>query len=169
MHPLTLASRAIALSAEAARAAGQKTRILINDRLDVAWAAHAGGVHLGEDSLPAGEVRHWQKQAGDSDFLVGVSCHSLEAATQAAAAGADYIFFGPVFATPSKRAFGAPQGLQKLERICRAVSVPVLAIGGITIENARDCREAGAAGLAAIRLFQQAPHRLAATIARLRT
>jgi thiamine-phosphate pyrophosphorylase len=164
----TLASQAMALSAETARAAGQKTRILINDRLDVAWASHAGGVHLGEDSLPAGEVTHWRKQAGGSDFLVGVSCHSLEAAMQAAAAGADYIVFGPVFATPSKQAFGAPQGLHELERICRAVSVPVLAIGGITIENARDCFETGAAGIAAIRLFQRAPERIAAAIAHIR-
>ena len=163
-----LAARAVALCDAAAPTAGKKPCILINDRLDVAWAAHAGGVHLGENSLPPGEVTRWRKQAGRPDFLVGVSCHSLEAATRAAAAGADYIFFGPVFATPSKQAFGAPQGLQKLERVCGAVSVPVLAIGGITIENAGECLEAGAAGIAAIRLFQQAPERLAATMTHIR-
>jgi thiamine-phosphate pyrophosphorylase len=164
-----LASRAVALSDAAAPAAvNQKTRILINDRLDVAWAAQAAGVHLGENSLPPGEVTRWRKQAGRPDFLVGVSCHSLESATQAAAGGADYAFFGPVFATPSKQTFGAPQGLRKLERVCRAVSVPVLAIGGITPENAGDCLQAGAAGVAAIRMFQQAPELVAAAIAKIR-
>ncbi len=69
--------------------------------------------------------------------------------------GADYVFFGPVFATPSKVPFGAPHGSAKLAEVCRAVSIPVIAIGGITLENARACRDAGAAGIAAIRLFQQ--------------
>jgi thiamine-phosphate pyrophosphorylase len=73
----------------------------------------------------------------------------------AARDGADYIFFGPVFATPSKTAFGAPQGLQQLGEVCSAVAVPVLAIGGISVDNASDCLAAGAAGIAAIRLFQE--------------
>jgi len=101
-------------------------------------------------------VVRWKNQAGRGDFLVGASCHSLERAVEAAAAGAGYILFGPVFATPSKAAFGPPQGLQKLGEVCRAVSIPVLAIGGITQENAAACIEAGAAGIAAIRLFQEA-------------
>ena len=73
------------------------------------------------------EVARWRKRAGQSDFLIGASCHSLEAARQAGAAGADYVFFGPVFATPSKQAFGAPQGVRELERVCQAV------VGGATI------------------------------------
>ena len=151
-----LAAKAMALCA-AARNVETRARIVINDRLDVAWAARSAGVHLGETSLPVSEVARWRNQAGRADFLVGASCHSLEGAVQAAAAGADYIFFGPVFATPSKEAFGPPQGLQKLGQVCHAVSIPVLAIGGITPANAAACLQAGAAGIAAIRLFQEAP------------
>jgi thiamine-phosphate pyrophosphorylase len=73
----------------------------------------------------------------------------------AAKEGANYLQFGPVFATPSKEKFGPPQGLEKLAEVCAAVSIPVLAVGGITLENARACQQAGAAGIAAIRLFQQ--------------
>jgi thiamine-phosphate pyrophosphorylase len=135
------------------------TRILVNDRLDVALAERAGGVHLGENSLPVSEVKRLLSASPAArsllgDFLVGVSCHSLESAKSAAAAGADYIFFGPVFSTPSKAAFGAPQGLDRLAEVCRSVSIPVLAIGGITLANAAACFATGAAGLAAIRLFQ---------------
>ena len=150
-----LTAKAMAVSA-AARSAETQSQILVNDRLDVAWAARSAGVHLGETSLPVGKVARWRNQAGRADFLVGASCHSLEGAVQAAAAGADYIFFGPVFATPSKAALGQPQGLKKLGEVCRAVSIPVLAIGGITQENAAACLGAGAAGIAAIRLFQEA-------------
>jgi thiamine-phosphate pyrophosphorylase len=133
------------------------TRILVNDRLDVALAERAGGVHLAENSLPLPEAKRLANtQASGQDFLVGISCHSLEAARSAADGGASYLFFGPVFATPSKAAFGAPQGLDRLGAVCRAVSIPVLAIGGITPENASDCLGAGASGIAAIRLFQDA-------------
>jgi thiamine-phosphate pyrophosphorylase len=89
------------------------------------------------------------------DFLMGVSCHSLEAAKAAERGGADYIFFGPVFATPSKAAYGTAQGLALLAEVSRSVSLPVLAIGGVTLENAASCLTAGAAGIAAIRLFQE--------------
>jgi thiamine-phosphate pyrophosphorylase len=137
------------------------TRILINDRLDVAMAERAGGVHLGENSLPVKEVKRMidavmPRSNAKNGFLAGVSCHSLEAAQSAVAAGADYLFFGPVFATPSKAAFGAPQGLDLLAKVCRAVTIPVLAIGGITLENAAACFAAGATGIAAIRLFHDA-------------
>jgi thiamine-phosphate pyrophosphorylase len=133
------------------------TRILVNDRLDVAISEHAGGVHLAEKSLPLAEVKRLVESRGErEDFVIGVSCHSLEAARSAESGGADYLFFGPVFATPSKAEFGAPQGLERLAEVCRAVSIPVLAIGGITIANAADCLAAGASGIAAIRLFQDA-------------
>jgi thiamine-phosphate pyrophosphorylase len=136
------------------------TRILVNDRVDVALAEQAGGTHLGENSLPVENVAHWigshAQRSELHNFLLGVSCHSLDGAMQAERDGADYIFFGPVFATPSKAAFGAPQGLNRLREVCKAVSLPVLAIGGITRENGASCLEAGAAGLAAIRLFQDA-------------
>jgi thiamine-phosphate pyrophosphorylase len=133
------------------------TRILVNDRLDVALSEGAGGVHLGENSLPLPEAKRLVKAPALSQhFLIGVSCHSLEAARSAASGGADYLFFGPIFATPSKAAFGAPQGLERLAEVCRAVSIPVLAIGGITLANASACLAAGASGIAAIRLFQDA-------------
>lgn len=137
------------------------TRILVNDRVDVALAERAGGVHLAENSLHVGDARALLRKIAEtgraaSDFLIGVSCHSREAAEAAAASGADYVFFGPVFATPSKAAFGAPQGVDRLAEVCRAVSVPVLAIGGVTLENAAHCLKARAAGIAAIRLFQDA-------------
>jgi thiamine-phosphate pyrophosphorylase len=137
------------------------TRILVNDRLDVALAEQAGGVHLGENSLPAADVKHLvlASQAAQTlprDFLVGVSCHSLGAAKSAAAAGADYVFFGPVFATPSKAVYGAAQGLDRLAEVCHSVRIPVLAIGGITLANSASCFTAGARGIAAIRLFQDA-------------
>lgn len=135
------------------------TCILVNDRLDVALAEQAGGVHLGEDSLPIQEAKRLleaspARKSLPPDFLAGVSCHSLEAAESAATAGADYIFFGPVFATPSKAAYGAPQGLDRLAELCTSIAIPVLAIGGITLENAPACFSAGASGIAAIRLFQ---------------
>lgn len=136
-------------------------RILVNDRLDVALAEGAGGVHLGENSLPVGEAKRLLRFPSAAhtdfrDFLVGVSCHSQDSAISAADSGADYIFFGPVFNTPSKAAYGPPQGLGRLADVCRSISIPVLAIGGITVENAPRCFDAGASGLAAIRLFQDA-------------
>lgn len=135
-----------------ARAAS--ARVLINDRLDVALAVNAGGVHLGEESLPLEQVAAWRRSASRQDFMIGVSTHSLEAARAAERGGADYIFFGPVFATPSKAEYGAPQGIERLREVCAAVKIPVLAIGGMTYENWYGCLMAGAAGVAAIRWFQ---------------
>ena len=132
-------------------------RILVNDRLDVALSEGAGGLHLGENSLPLPEAKRLAvAQVADADFLVGVSCHSVGAAQSAADGGADYLFFGPVFATPSKVSYGPPQGIERLSEVCRSVSIPVLAIGGITLANASSCLFAGASGIAAIRLFQDA-------------
>ena len=158
--------------AELVRLAGAATResgarILVNDRLDVALATGAAGVHLGELSLPVETVAEWRRAAGRVEFRIGVSCHSVEAAREADVAGADYIFFGPVFATPSKAEFGAPQGIGRLREVCRAVRIPVLAIGGVTVENAHSCFAAGAAGVAAIRLFQESED-VSAVVSRLR-
>jgi thiamine-phosphate pyrophosphorylase len=153
-----LSGRALMDLARAAVAEARESsaRILVNDRLDMAIAAGAHGVHLGEKSLPAAPVAEWRRKSGAGDFLSGVSCHSLEAARTAEREGADYIFFGPVFATPSKEKFGPPQGIDRLRETCGAVRIPVAAIGGITAENASSCIRAGAAGIAAIRLFQDA-------------
>lgn len=145
------------LVGEAKRLAASRCRILVNERLDVAVAAGADGVHLGERSLCVAEARRFvAMHRSEGEFLVGVSTHSVEAVQEAQAEGADYAIFGPIFATPSKLAYGLPQGTGKLAEACRSVSLPLLAIGGITAENARECMRAGAAGIAAIRLFQDA-------------
>jgi thiamine-phosphate pyrophosphorylase len=143
------------------------TRVLVNDRLDIAMAAGAAGIHLGEESLPLETVAEWRRSTGRIDFLIGLSCHSLASARAAERGGADYVFFGPVFATPSKAAFGAPQGIERLREVCAAVDIPVLAIGGVNLENVRECLASGAAGVAAIRLFQEAKD-VAGLIGRLR-
>ena len=135
------------------------TRILVNERLDVALTERAGGVHIGEKSIPVAEAKRLllafqAAQTLSHDFLVGVSCHSLDAAKSAASEGADYVFFGPVFATPSKATYGVPQGLERLAELCGSITIPVLAIGGITLANVSSCLSAGASGIAAIRLFQ---------------
>jgi thiamine-phosphate pyrophosphorylase len=145
--------------ATVAAAVGRRTRVIVNDRLDVALAAGAGGVHLGRESLPVREVVSWREKEKAArttmaDFLIGASCHSLAEARAAADDGADYIIFGPVFETPSKMQFGAPLGIERLREVCGEIRIRVLAIGGITEANAAECFRAGARGIAAIRLFQ---------------
>ena len=135
----------------------RSTKIVVNDRLDIALAAGAAGVHLGHASAPVREVVRWCR-AGNApvDFLVGVSCHSLEGAQEAENAGASYTYFGPIYETPSKIPFGKPHGVEELAQVAKAVSIPVIAIGGINESNAADCVRAGAAGVAAIRMIQDA-------------
>jgi len=133
---------------ESARGSG--TRVLVNDRLDVGLATGAAGVHLGTRSVPPRAVRK-HVPAG---FLVGVSCHSVGDAIEAESAGADYVLLGPVFATPSKLDYGAPLGIEKLREAAGRVKIPVLALGGITVERVRPCLEAGATGIAGISVFQ---------------
>ena len=136
---------------------GNASRILVNDRLDVARSERAGGVHLGEHSLPVQDVCKWVDAKVDlhehDRFLVGVSCHAVQAAMTAARGGADYIFFGPVFATPSKVQFGTPQGLQRLAEACSGVSIPVLAIGGITFDHNPQSEASPVIGAARIKPF----------------
>ncbi len=146
----------LALAREAVAGCGS-TRVIVNDRLDVARAARAAGVHLGRESLSARDVVRWCRSGNaPADFMIGVSCHSLQEAREAESAAANYIFFGPVSDTPSKRGMGEPQGVARLAEICRGVTIPVVAIGGITERNAGECVRAGAAGIAAIRMFQEA-------------
>jgi thiamine-phosphate pyrophosphorylase len=143
---------------EAMRVAPAPCRVVVNDRLDVACAVRAAGVHLTEQSISVADAKQFARErALPASFLVGAATHSLDSARAAAASGADFVIFGPVFATPSKAGYGAPQGIERLASVCRSVSIPVLAIGGITLENAGECAAAGAAGIAAIRLFQNAP------------
>jgi thiamine-phosphate pyrophosphorylase len=130
-------------------------RVLVNERLDIAIAAGAAGVHLRSESAPTDAVVRWCRGGNAPEgFLIGRSCHSLEDARKAAVAGADYVFFGPIFDSPAKRAFGRPQGIERLSEVCSAVRIPVIAIGGVNDQNAADCIQAGASGVAAIRLFQ---------------
>jgi thiamine-phosphate pyrophosphorylase len=106
--------------------------------------------------MPARDVVRWCRSGNaPARFLIGVSCHSIEQARDAEIAGVSYVFFGPVFDTPSKRSFGPPQGIRSLGEVCRAIGLPVIAIGGINEENGSECIRAGAAGIAAIRLLQE--------------
>jgi thiamine-phosphate pyrophosphorylase len=164
-----LSGRALAeLLGEAVRRVPAGCRLVLNDRLDVACALGAGGVHLGEESLSVEDAKRLVGgRNATRDFLVGASTHSLASALAAEKAGADYLVFGPVYATPSKVPYGPPQGIDRLGEVCRAVSLPVLAIGGITVENAPACCAAGAAGIAAIRLFAETSD-LAAVVEALR-
>ena len=153
----------VARAAELTR--GSKTRLLVNDRSDIARAAGADGVHLTTHSLPVDVVR----KIYGAEFLIGVSTHSLDDARAARAAGADFIVFGPVFETESKRVYGPPQGLDKLSEVTRELGeFPVVAIGGITLENAGECFRAGASGVAAIRLLSDA-HQLLDRIHKIRS
>jgi thiamine-phosphate pyrophosphorylase len=127
-------------------------RILVNDRFDVALSCGAHGVHLTTQSLPTEVVR---KTVGD-EFLIGVSTHSKEEAERAEAERADFIVLGSVFETPSKRQYGPPLGLSAFAEIASGIKIPVIAIGGINLHNFHQALDAGAAGIAAIRLFAEA-------------
>lgn len=120
--------------------------LLINDRVDLALALQLEGVHLRASSLSVSAARRLL----GPHRLLGVSTHSVEEVRRAQADGADYVVVGPVFDTPSKRAFGAPLGLSRLADACGAVSIPVFAIGGITADRIAEVREAGAWGVAMI-------------------
>jgi thiamine-phosphate pyrophosphorylase len=137
---------------------------LVNDRADIAREAGADGVHLTTRSL---EPRVVRRMFGE-DFLIGVSAHTLAEAQAARAGGADFATFGPVFDTPSKRAYGPPTGLARLSEAARALApFPLIALGGMTSENAHAALSAGAHGIAAIRLFNDA-HALEGIVKRLR-
>jgi len=138
-------------------------KLFVNGRADVALATALHGVHLPSDAPAPSAFRPcvW------SGFQIGVSCHSLEDLKEAERGGADYAFYSPVFASASKPGYGPAVGLDALTRACAAVQIPVLALGGVTAENAHECVAAGAAGVAGISLFQRATD-LPDVIARLR-
>lgn len=131
------------LTRAAVAIAGSRTKILVNDRGDVALAAGAHGVHLRSGSVSPIVIKHIIP-------LVAVSCHTVEEVQ--AAAGADLIVFGPIFETPGK---GPAIGLDELERAVRVSPAPILALGGIKASNAAHCCARGASGVAGIRLFQR--------------
>ncbi len=134
-------------------------RVLINDRIDIALAVRADGAHLPANSFAPADARCLLGPAA----VIGVSTHSLAEVHAAARAGADFVVFGPVFDTPSKRAFGAPAGLDTLGRAARESTVAVLAIGGITPELAAPVRRCGAHGVAVVSGILSAADPCAAT------
>ena len=141
-----LTSRALSITQ------GTGTRVLVNDRADIAAGAGADGVHLTTQSLEAAVVR----QAFGERLLIGSSTHSVEEALRARDAGVDFIVFGPVFESPAKKKYGPPVGLQALSGVARELApFPVIALGGISIKNGAECLCAGASGIAGISLFSE--------------
>jgi thiamine-phosphate pyrophosphorylase len=129
------------------------TKLLINTRADIALEVGADGVHLPADSPPASEVRdNWLRRT-NCEPLVGVSAHTIGDIQQAESDGADFAVFAPVFEKVAAGTKGI--GLNVLREACAGARIPVLALGGVNLANARACLDAGAAGIAGIRLFQQ--------------
>jgi len=128
-----------------------QARLLINDRVDVALAVEADGVHLGQTSFPVVVARRLLGLGK----LIGVSTHNSKEI--AAAAGADFLVFGPVYATPSKAKYGKPQGLARLRRAVTQSPIPLFAIGGITVERVTEVLTNGAHGVAVISALSAAP------------
>ncbi|MCW5893528.1 MAG: thiamine phosphate synthase [bacterium] len=153
-----LCGRALYVLAERLRAVTARRRalLLVNERIDVAVAVGADGVHLGAGALAVPDARTLLPAGA----LVGVSTHAPE---ELAATDADYAVFGPVWETPSKRAFGPPQGVARLRAAVAAACVPVLAIGGVEVATAATARAAGARGVAVIRGILAADDPAAAT------
>ncbi len=128
--------------------------VLMNDRVDLVIALSADGVHLRADSLPLSQAR---RLLGDRR-IIGISTHSIEEVRKAQGEGADFIVFGPVFDTPSKRAYGSPLGLSLLEEACHASTLPIYAIGGISPAVVPTVLSCGAYGIAVISSILQAPY-----------
>jgi len=173
LYPLAMAVR------ELTRAAGAK--LFINDRVDVALAVGADGVHLGQQSLPPDVVRRLTEGRRPPDgltgdrasprppinaelpLLIGVSTHNLREARRAQDLGADFITFGPLFFTPSKAPYGNPVGLEALKEVRRSISIPILGLGGIKRDLIRKVLLAGADGISVISAILSAPDPYRAT------
>lgn len=143
---------------------GTSTRLLVNDRADIAAGAGADGVHLTTRSLEPEIVR----QTFSDEFLIGASTHSFAEARAARDGGADFVVFGPIFPTPAKERYGPPLGVDRLANVASELApFPVLAIGGVSTENAQECLRAGASGIAGISLFR-APESLSRVVEEIR-
>ncbi|MEW6215912.1 MAG: thiamine phosphate synthase, partial [Nitrospirota bacterium] len=121
-------------------------RLFINDRVDIALAIEADGIHLGQKSIPAYAVR---KIAQDK-LMIGVSTHGIDEAIEAEKDGADFITLGPIYHTPSKIKYGEPIGIGTLRKVKAKISIPIFGIGGIKLDKVREVKEAGADGVALI-------------------
>jgi len=121
-------------------------KLIINDRADIALAVGADGVHLGQDDLSLKAARDMMGQ----DYIIGISATNFDEAVEAAREGADYIGLGPIFPTPSKEDAAPPIGLEGLRKVAGEINIPIVAIGGITIDNVAEVVDAGADGLAVI-------------------
>ena len=135
------------------------TKILVNDRADIAHASGADGVHLTSKAIPTKLIR----REFPKEFLIGVSTHSIEKAEQAKKEGADFATFSPIFPTVSKAKYGPPQGLKKLKEVCeRLKDFPIIALGGIDERNYKSVLENGASGFAASAIAKMMAHRIPA-------
>ncbi len=123
-----------------------KAKLFINDRVDIALAVGADGVHLGQSSMPPSAVRKIVKDK----LMIGVSTHGIKEAREAEKSGADFITLGPIYKTPSKMKYGKPVGIEMLRNVKSDVSIPVFAIGGIKEDNVKEVMDAGADGIALI-------------------
>ena len=162
----SLARDAVSLLTDTTRDSRPATRFLINSRTDVALACGTDGVHLTSTDISPADARAITSRSGRNDFLVAASCHSAQEVLLAESHGADFVVLAPIFGKASTGTHGL--GLQSIRDLAhgspddrrieagdKRSRIPVLALGGVTIENAKACVDAGAAGIAAIRLFQE--------------
>ncbi len=127
-----------------------RSLFLVNNHLDIAIISRADGIHLGQNDIPIKDAR----QMAPGHFIIGVSTHSLEQALEAEAQGADYIGIGPVFSTPTKKDY-VPIGIELVKQVLKAVSIPVVAIGGLNLQNVMELKKIGIKNVALVRAFQQ--------------
>jgi thiamine-phosphate pyrophosphorylase len=153
--PLAAGVMTVLASRMVAAAAAQGARVIVNDRADVALAAGAAGVHVGDEDLPVAAAR----DVLGPGAIVGYSTHTIDDVAAAGRLPADYLGFGPVFDSPTKAGVRDPRGIELLAEACRASPLPVVAIGGITLARAPDCWRAGAASVAVISEIERAPDR----------
>jgi thiamine-phosphate pyrophosphorylase len=158
-------------AAQAIRDSRSRTRLLINSRTDIALAAQADGVHLTSNDISPVDVRKiWRAARKPHEPIIGVSCHKEAEVIEAKRAAADFVVFGPVFEKRaagelSRAGTGPGTGMDQLRKVCQH-KIPVIALGGVTLQDTPSCIEAGASGVAGIRLFQEGD--MSITVAKLR-
>ena len=139
------ASEILSLSLKLRKITSNNSKLIINDRLDIALLSKSNGIHSPENGILPKQAKSFNK-----NLIIGKSTHSLKSAIEAERKGYDYIIFGPVFRTQSKVKYGKPKGIKELTRICAKIKIPVFAVGGINPDRAKKCIEAGAQGAAVI-------------------